>query len=172
MGIVLAAAMLIGMFVVVGLTMPLGLIGAGLSQGEALREYADAEGESRRTSIKWIAVYTRDTVSSSVVTIQAENDGSVPVVDRDMMDVIFSYTAIDDQATLIRLGPSATTSPGVNEWSITSISPDQFNPAIWDPGETATLMLRVSPLVKKNATATVAIVAPTGADLTQSFVYE
>lgn len=104
----------------------------------------------------------------TTITLTIRNSGAVSVADFGDMDVIAMYLSSGGALTTERLAYSAG-APADNQWGVTSISPDSFNPGIWDPDETATLDLRVSPAVEPGAPVTVTIVAPSGS--TDSVVF-
>jgi hypothetical protein len=78
------------------------------------------------------------------------------------MDLIVSYVDPDGEVTVRWLTYVDSGSPGDNEWSISKIAPDAFNPGLWDPSETATIKARVAPPFKVAEIATVIVGAPNG----------
>ena len=146
------------------------LLGTGLSQGEAISELADSKSDRIRTDISLVQESATSTPTETVITVKADNDGSVTIVKKGLMDIFVDYTAADGQVIAKRLTYSSNSPVGANEWTTTSISPDAFNPDLWDPGEQASFELRVTPKIKSGSTATVVVVTPNGVDSSQSFV--
>ncbi len=88
-------------------------------------------------------------------TAQIENIGEILVDDFSELDLIVEYTdtdsvAVADQLTL------------VTDWSISSISPDNGDPSLWNPGETATVTFTLSPTAKDATSGLVLMALPLG----------
>jgi hypothetical protein len=47
-------------------------------------------------------------------------------------------------------------------WSVSDISPDTHNTNIWDPGETATLVITLSPILERDRTGIISFGTPNG----------
>ena len=56
-----------------------------------------------------------------------------------------------------------------NEWTPTSISPDDFESGAWNPGESVTLDGKLSPAQQSGTTGTVAVGTPNGVLATAYF---
>ena len=82
------------------------------------------------------------------MTLLVDNIGSQSVQSFDDMDVIVQYSDNND-ATVLKYLTYNNGGAGENQWTnpVTGITPDTFNPRMWDPDETMTIDLRVLPLV-------------------------
>lgn len=169
MSIVLAGAWVLAIFVVSALLLAMTIFGSAFIQGDALREAAVLEGEQVRTSIS-IASTTNSTAGgATTVTLLVDNTGLVTVVNRQQMDVIVRYIEPNGTLNIKWLPYVASDPPGNDQWTIVSISPDAFNPGLWDPGERATLKLIVAPPIQIASVATVVIATPNGVSDSVSF---
>ncbi len=104
------------------------------------------------------------TGSRTDMTLLIDNIGSQSVQSFDEMDVIVQYTGSDDATVLKYLAYNAG-GAGDNQWTnlVTGITPDTFNPRMWDPDETMTIELRVTPAVKQGTSALVVVNTPRAA---------
>jgi hypothetical protein len=169
MSIVLAGAWVLLIFVVTALVLAVTIFASSFTQGEALREAAFLLREQVHASIS-IASTTNSTAGgATTVTIPVDNTGLVTVVRRQQMDVIVKYIGPDGTLHLKWLPYVASDPPGNDQWTIASISPDAFNPGLWDPGERATFKLKVSPVIPIGNVATVLIATPNGVSDSISF---
>ena len=119
------------------------------------RRLAVAEG------ISILSTSASDSGAGTNITLTVLNSGRTSIGGYEDMDVIVWYTRPNGDGRVLRL-ERTTGTPADDQWSLSSISPDSFNPGIWDPEETATLQLRVSPPVKRGTYAVVAVVTPRG----------
>lgn len=105
------------------------------------------------------------TGSSTDMTLAVDNTGSESVADFSEMDVIVQYTDSSDNLVRQYLNYSAV-GFGNNEWTnpVTGVSPDTFNPRMWDSDETFTINLRVAPDVKSGTSALVVVGTPRAAN--------
>jgi hypothetical protein len=140
----------------------------GWAQASALQDAAELQGERARTEIGITRITSGDSGGGTNVTVQVKNRGATTFGNRPSMDVMVRYTSYLDQLEVKRLTYTSGT-PGDNQWTVSSISPDVFNPDLWDPEETATLSLRVVPKVKSGTTATVVVATPNGVSASRSF---
>jgi hypothetical protein len=88
------------------------------------------------------------------------------------MDVIGRYIEPSGTLHIQRFPYVASDPPGNDQWTIASISPDAFNPGLWDPGERATFKLKVSPPIQIGSVATVVLATPNGVSDSISFTGE
>ena len=77
------------------------------------------------------------------------------------MDVIVKYTDESDNSVLTRLD-YVSSGIGDNQWTLagTGVTPDIFNPGIWDSDERMFIDLRVNPAVKSGTSALVVVGSP------------
>ena len=142
------------------------VLGIGIGQQKSLDTAARTSNIRLRTSISISEVSAENQESTTDVTVQVCNSGSVRIVDMSEMDVFVSYPDTDDNDIRRYLEYTSGT-PGNNQWTVSSISPDTFNENIWDPDETATLGIVLSPAMKEDKhkegiTGVVLLVTPTG----------
>lgn len=138
------------------------LLNASALQAMALNDAWDSQEKRLRENASITSTSASDSGGGTNVTVLVENTGEVAVSDFDEMDLLVQYTTPPDATVVVRL-PFVATGPGNNEWTVASISPDTFHPGIWDPGETATVSLRLVPPSKAGTYGTVAVVLTKGA---------
>lgn len=101
---------------------------------------------------------------STDMSLEVDNIGSRSVADFGRMDVIVQYTDSSDNPVFryVTYNPAGV---GDDEWAIPEggISPDTYNPGMWDPDETLTIDLRVTPDVKSGTQAVVTVSTPAAA---------
>ncbi len=144
------------------------LFGTSSVQGAALLDASRTAVERGRTRLSVASIVSSDAGGGTNVTITADNIGEVSIVNSAQMDMLVRYTQ-DDGSLLAERLTYGTCAPGTNQWCLQSMSPDTFNPGLWDPGERATLQLRLAPQVKSGTTATVVVVAPNGISAVGNF---
>ena len=104
---------------------------------------------------------------ATTLTLQVDNPGRTAVYPLSRVDVMVSYT--DSTGSAVAVRPTYTSgTPGDNEWS-GSLSPDAFNPDIWDPDETLTVTVRLVPEAGAGTTGTVTVALPGGATDSETF---
>jgi archaellum component FlaF (FlaF/FlaG flagellin family) len=102
--------------------------------------------ETRETGVQTIGSETHD--NGSNVDISLQNDGNQALLNYEKWDVIVRYQ--DGGAVWV---PYTTATPG---WSISGIyyngNPEIYEPNIFNPMETMTINIRLSPAVSENTT--------------------
>ncbi len=95
------------------------------------------------------------------LSVNADNTGSQPVPRFGEMDVIVEYTDGSNNAVLTRL-TYVSSGMGNNQWTLstTGVTPDVFNPGIWDSDERLYIDMRVDPAVKSGTSALVVVGTP------------
>ena len=88
-------------------------------------------------------------------TASVENTEEVLIEDFSDMDTLVEYTNTGS----IRV---ATWLDYSSDWSVTGISPDTRDVNSWNPGETATISLNLSPSAKDGASGTIIVVTSLG----------
>lgn len=129
------------------------------------------ENSIRKSSIKILRI----TVSADgrTVTLEISNEGSIPIKDYELMDVILKYTLIASGAERVFWFPYSPAGDE-NSWGIEGISEvvNLIGPASGslDPGETAliTVSLSVDMAVDVNKPVTAAVSTPEGSSDTMS----
>ena len=170
MSIVIPGLLVTGTFLIVAVFIFITVLDTGRNQAESILEATDLRGERLATLISIDSV-----VSGSPITVKVDNIGSATIGKSANMDVILRYMPDGGGPDpVVKRLTYVTGSPSHNEsnpeWSIVSISPDTFNPGLWDPGEQAELQLHPVPHVEDQTTPTVVIVTPNGATDSTSFV--
>ena len=140
----------------------------GTSQGMILGEAAELQQGQLHSLISIASAVPQDSGGGTDVTVQTDNTGGMSVGKFSQMDVVVQYTTQTGDPVSTRL-PYVTGTPGIYEWSlcsgdplVCSITPDIFNPNMWDPDERATLTLRLEPKMETNSTGTVIVGMPSG----------
>ena len=160
MGINVAGLMVIGvMIIVLSLLLQVSL-SSSTDTTLASIQAVDRAGERARTNL---SIESTAGWGGANLTVKVKNTGLISVYDFSQMDFIVDYIAAPGGGTqtIARLTYS-TTGPGNNQWKKSSISPDDFEPGAWNPGETVTLDAKVSPPPLVNQLGTVAVGTPNG----------
>jgi archaellum component FlaF (FlaF/FlaG flagellin family) len=127
--------------------------------GQQIKQVEARAGEQARTQLT-ITSASLDGAQDTL-TLQLRNDGQTRVATWSAVDVIVSYfTAPTTRVTDWMAFTSGA--PGGGEWTVTSISPDTFEPGILNPGETATLTVVLSPPAATGHTHQVLVTAENG----------
>lgn len=129
------------------------------AQAQSFKELADVN--TQRVGSVIDITSTSVGGSGSNVTVVVKNTGSQSITSFPQMDVIMHYTASNNNLTVTYL-VYTTSSLSNGQWTKTIISPDSFNPGLWDPGETLTIDLQVAPGIKAGTTGTVVVATPRG----------
>ena len=135
-------------------------LNGSVSNAQSLKKLTQANVRRAGSSISLSGgnFYTNGTTGLSV---NADNTGSQLVARFEEMDVIIEYTDVSDNAVLTRLA-YVTSDIGDNQWTLstTGVTPDVFNPGIWDSDEKLYIDLRVNPGVKSGTSALVVVGSP------------
>ena len=94
--------------------------------------------------------------SGDAFTAEVQNASKgVSFGDFSKLDLITRYTNSTGDIVSKRLAFSS-------DWSVSNITGDVVNPAVWDPGETATISFTIDPPLKTGTKGTVALTLPQG----------
>ena len=148
MGATLAGLLISSMFFTGALMMFRTTLQGNVVIGDTTRESIRIAGERARTEISITSVVG----SGCGLTITVDNTGAISIADASRMDIIVQYPAGNNSAQ--RLTYDLTGPPDIGEWIATSIS-GQFQPAIFDPGETMTIDAQLSLVEAGPGTVTV-----------------
>ena len=168
MSIIAPAIMVIALLLLASGLMFGAFLTASTNQGDSLKDLATVNAAQVGDQLD-ITSAVVDTPGTGDLTVTVDNTGSRSTQDFSRMDVILEYTDTSDNA-VVKYLDHTTAAPGNNEWTVpgSGISPDSFNPNMWDPDEVLTIDILVSPAVKANTAALVAVVTPWGiSDTTQ-----
>ena len=162
MSIIAPGIMVITIFLLASALMFGTFLTASATQGDSLKDLATVNTAQAGDQLD-ITSAVVDSPDTGDLTVTVDNTGSSSTPDFSRMDVILEYTDTSNNAVVTYLDHS-TSAPGNNEWTIpgSGISPDTFNPNMWDPDEVITIDILVSPAVKSSTAALVAVVTPWG----------
>lgn len=136
------------------------------AQSQSLKDLGKLSQEKLGSSISISSAGVAGTSPgvSTDITVAVDNTGSQSVADFSEMDVIVQYTDSGDNLVRKYLSYNAS-GLGSNQWTspLTGVTPDSFNPGMWDPDETFTINLRVAPDVKTGTSALVVVGTPRAA---------
>lgn len=168
MSVIVPGIMVITVFLLASALMFGTFLTASATQGDSLKDLATVNAAQAGDQLN-ITSAAVDTADTGDLTVTVNNTGSQTTARFTEMDVILEYTDVDDKAVVIHLDYS-TAAPGNNEWTVpaSGIDPDSFNPKFWDPDEVMTIDILVSPAVKSNTAALVAVATPWGASDTSA----
>lgn len=160
-GIIVIASFLLSSVIMFGTFLTMST-----DQSQSLKDLGKISKEKLGSSISIssAAVAGSSPGVSTDMTLQVNNTGSQSVADFSEMDVIIQYTDSSDNLVQKYLSYNAA-GAGNNEWTnpVTGVTPDTFNPRMWDPDETFTIDLRVAPDVKSGTSALVVVSTPKAA---------
>ena len=160
MGIVIAGLAVITTLLVASSVMFSTFLNGSISGAQSLKKLTQANvrrvGSSM--SLNGGSFYAGGTTDLSV---NADNTGSQLVARFGEMDVIVEYIDADNNSVLTRLR-YVSSDIGNNQWTLstTGVTPDVFNPGIWDSDEKLFIDLRVAPAVKSGTSALVVLGTP------------
>jgi len=159
-----AGLMVIGLSVIVLSLMSQVSISSSTDTSLTSIQAVDRKGDRARTDLSIESA----TGGVTDLTVTVKNTGITSVYNFPQMDFIVEYTLATGNQVFARL--TYTTGPlGDNQWKKTSITPDDFQPGAWNPGETITMEAKLSPKQKANTTGTVAVATPNGVALPANF---
>lgn len=160
MGIIIAGLVVITMFLAASGVMFTTFLGTSVSGGQSLKELTRNNVQRAGSALK-IASAAFEPGGNTDLTVQMDNTGSQSVFRFGEMDVVVKYTDSMDKSVLTRLDYVASGLSN-NKWTLSStgVTPDSFNPNVWDSDERVFINLRVDPAVKSGTSATVVVGTP------------
>jgi len=160
-GIIVIASFLLASVIMFGT-----FLTVSTTQSQSLKDLGKTNKEKIGSSISITSAIVSAAVAgvSTDLTLEVNNTGSQSVADFSEMDVIVQYTDSSDNLVQKYLTYSAS-GYGDNEWTnpITGVTPDTFNPRMWDPDETFTINLKLAPEVKSATSVLVVVITPKAA---------
>lgn len=160
-GIIVIASFLLASVIMFGTFLTMST-----TQSQSLKDLGKTNKEKIGSSISITSAIVSAAVAgvSTDLTLEVNNTGSQSVADFSEMDVIVQYTDSSDNLVQKYLTYSAS-GYGDNEWTnpITGVTPDTFNPRMWDPDETFTINLKLAPEVKSATSVLVVVITPKAA---------
>ena len=161
MGVVIAGVLVLAALLISAAIIFNGLIGASNIQGLSMAQLSETRAKQLATSISITGTSASDSGGVTDITVIVKNTGSTSISNFTNVDVVVDYPDASDSKVVTRL-TYVVSSPGSNQWTVSGLSPDTFDPNIWSPDEVATLDLKVSPQVKSAASGTVVVATPYG----------
>ena len=166
MGVNVAALLILAVLITMLSMLARSTIISNTVVGLTMERAVDRAGERGRTNF----TIQSTTGGGANLTVVVINSGSSPVSDLPHMDFIVDYTgtAGGGAQVIARL----TYTQGAlsnNQWKKSSITPDEFEPGTWNPGETMTLDAQLDPPQQSATTGTVAVGTPNGVSATAYF---
>ncbi len=161
MSALIAGVLVIATFLLASVLMFGTFLTSSASQAQSLKDMGRVNLERTGSAISIISATVTSTGSGTNLTVLLDNTGSRSVGNFAQMDVIVQYTDPDDDQVGVYLTYLAS-GLGDNQWTnpVTGITPDTFNPRMWDPDETLTINLRLVPAVKVGTSALVVVATP------------
>lgn len=157
MGIQIAGLMIISLVIMVVSFMLQAATTSDLLTTNAATQTIDSTGDRTRTNLEFVS--TSEIVGE--LTVNLKNTGFTSVYDFSKMDFFVEYVDSLDNLVITRL-TYTTGALANNEWKLTSITPDGFQPNAWNPSETIILDAKLSPAQKAWTTSTTTVVTPNG----------
>lgn len=174
MSIVIAGTFVIVTFLLAAVLIFNAVLGTTSTQGASLRDASKLRAAQLVGNISIASTSTGGAGSATTVTAVVSNPGATSYSgkassgDFSHMDVLVKYKNTTGGQLVKRLTYVCKAlcgvggSPANDEWTISGLSPDTFNPNIWDPGESATISSKISPKVKPGIPGSIVVVVPDG----------
>ncbi len=161
MSALIAGVLVIATFLLASVLMFGTFLTSSSTQAQSLKDLGRINSKRVGSAISITSGTVASTGSGTNMTILVDNTGSQSVGNLGQMDVIVQYTDSDD-AQVGKYLTYLSSGLGDNQWTnpVTGITPDTFNPRMWDPDETLTINLRVVPAVKAGTSALVVVNTP------------
>ncbi|GEM_PF-1974788 len=162
MGILIAGLVVITMLLVASGVMFSSFLETSVTGAQSLKEITQVSTERSGSALD-ITSGVFDGAAGKDLSVVVDNTGSQTVVQFGEMDVIVEYTDSSDNAVLTFLDYEAL-GIGNNKWTVptTGVTPDTFNPGLWDSDENLFIDMRVDPAVKSGTAALVVVATPWG----------
>ncbi|MFQ6029576.1 MAG: hypothetical protein ACE5Q6_19035 [Dehalococcoidia bacterium] len=151
-----AAAIITATFLLLTSATFLFLLDVWTDQSKVAAESVRRQAEQLDTSISITSTADDvDELNCGLFTVQVQNTGAVEVADFTEVDFLAKYT--DDSGNQVTPYLDYTT-----DWSVSSISPDDRDPNVWSPQETATFSFTLNPVMQLDSYANLVIVTAQG----------
>ena len=168
MGTVISGAMIVGALLTVSLLIFSTFLTSSATQATSVQYASDAVIQQTNGVISITSTGAADTGDGTSITGDISNTGSISYSTFSELDVLVRYTDSTGDQVAKRLqyvckdlcGDS--TDLGSNKWTVSSISPDGYNPKMWDPDEKVVLELKADPTVKSGTSGILVVVVPGG----------
>jgi archaellum component FlaF (FlaF/FlaG flagellin family) len=141
---------------------------AAQDQLQASRQLMDQRLiDQARTDLTPVSHYISN--DGVVVHMTVRNSGQTKLADFDQWDMILQYYDSGYVYHIVRVPYADANTQVLNTWSVVSISQDLFDPGIFNPGESITVRLEVSPAVGPETANRVELATPSGVGVTTVF---
>ena len=164
MGVQIAGLMVITLALMVLTLMSQVSVTSELETTNAATQTIDSTGDRARTNMEFVD----NSAAVGELTVELKNTGFTTVFDFSEMDFIVEYLDSSDNEIITRL-TYTTGALSNNEWKMTSIVPDGFQPNAWDPSENVTLDAKLNPTQKAGTIAAITVATPSGVSAISSF---
>ena len=168
MSIVIAGAFVMATFLLVAMIIFTTVLDTTTTQGSSLSEASDLRVSQVAGTISIASTAAADSGDGTNITVTGDNVGAMSYANFSDLDVLAKYTNSTGYLEAKRLAYickqlcGGSGDPGDNQWTVSSISPDSYNPKMWDPDEKAIVKLRVVHPVKTGTSGTVVVVVRGG----------
>jgi hypothetical protein len=166
MSSLVAGIMVIASFLLASVIMFGTFLNMSSEQAQSLKDLGKINQQKVGSAIRITSGYVSSATPGidTEITLAVDNIGSESVADFGEMDVIVQYT--DSSDNLVRkylaYNPAGV---GDDQWTnpVTGVTPETFNPRMWDSDETFTINLRVVPDAKTGTSGRVVVGTPRAA---------
>ena len=160
MGIIIAGMVVITMLLVSSGLMFSTFLDASVSGAQSLKELTQANVARVGSGLDIVSAAFNEGSNTDLIVVLA-NTGSQAVVRLGEMDLIIDYTNDLNVSVLTRL-KYTTAAIGSGEWTLasTGVTPDTFNPGIWDSDESMYIDIKVDPAAKSGTPALIVVSTP------------
>ena len=135
--------------------------------GQSLRSMETRLGEQSQTRLTIVDIDLDG--QRNTLTVQLRNDGQTRLAAFDRLDVLITYYTSATTRVSLWLPYTASNPPAANNWTVASISSDAYDPGILNPGETAEVVIELSPSVYQNTTNLFVISSEAGVSVSAPF---
>lgn len=136
--------------------------------GQTWKAMETVAGERARTSLTLVDASVD--AAGEQVYLTVRNDGQSRLDTFAAMDLIVQYTSPGRAYQIVWL-PYTTEEPASNQWTVTAVAPDVFEPGIVNPGETLTIKARLSPPMGVGTTNWLILTTSNGVSLSAYVVH-
>lgn len=164
MGLQIAGLMVMSLLILVLTLMSQVSVRSNLITTDAATQTTGGTGDRARTNLE----FTNTSSAVGEFTVALKNTGFTSVFDFSKMDFIVEYLDSSDNEVITRL-TYTTGALANNEWKLTAIVPDGYQPNAWGPSENITLDAKLSPAQKAGSIAAITVSTPSGVAAASSF---
>ena len=169
---VIPALIVITLLLLAGFTISEQALSAQENVATSWLEMQERVEERARTDISPVSTETETGVLETwtIITITLSNDGDTKLADFEQWDVIVQYDSTGSGDYVVEWLSYEDDLLDDNEWRVSEILPDDFDPDIFNPEEEMVIKLKVSP--KINGAGRAIITTPNGVTASTIFARE